>query len=1245
MASKNSGKRGAKQLTSSELSCKSTTSSAKARLAELELKRLEEEKKLNENLLNERLQKEKDIQQKENQQERERCEKELKEKERLEKEFLTKWYEVMRSMAEEDDGGSCRSFHTNRSSANKVKHWLNVQVLPTSEVVSGEIQNPTIIPSNTKPTTVLQSPVGTSRPIPEPNTTQVIPQMTSSEQQKQIQMLPMRASVVTQRFAKPLIASSTPIQQQSGQPAAQRQQFEFQHITQAHPPSHAPFQEIPHDVRPGEVRPTEHVNDRYMVPNYGHVPTATVHDYQTPVVLPSLAPVATGSQQLYGPNVQQLQARNVVPKELPWFNGDPSDWPIFISSYNNTTQMCGYSDSENLMRLQRCLQDKAREAVKSFLLHPSTLPQVLSTLYMLYGRPELIANTLLTKARSSPAPKADKLDSLIGRVEAPDVAIFSSFMTSLVSAVSHVVSPVVVVTEPNSEKRKDRGYINSHSVVGDSSTSADEQFNPKPCPICKKAGHKTKDCFEFRKLDVDTRWKLVQQNSLCRRCLTSHGKRPCKSDVCGIDGCEYRHHRLLYSVKSTCEIKQTKKSTPMGTASLHCDENGSTLFRLIPVTLHGKNVQVSTYAFLDDGSELTLVDKDLAKKLNANGELQPLCMQWTSGVTRAEPDSQILQLRISGRGKAKEFALKDVHTVSSLKLPTQTMVYSELQERFQHLQGLAIEDYQRVTPQLLIGLDNTRLCASLKIKEGKSGEPVAAKTRLGWMIYGSLPGTITFNRQRYVHVCTRSSEDELHNLVQNFFDVESAGVRATPLLESSDIYRARTILEATTHRTSTGRFETGLLWRSDYIEQQLKDYQLKGYAHIITEEELWSADPRRVWYLPVGFVENPKKPAKVRIVWDAAAKSEKVSFNSMILKGPDLLTSLPGVLSRFRQRKVAISGDIKEMFHQVLIRGADRDSQRFLWRDDPTQPVDTYVMDVAVFGSACSPCSSQFVKNLNAKEHEKTYPRAAQAIIRSHYVDDYLDSFDTINEAITVANDVKLVHGRAGFEIRNWLSNKTEVVNQIGNGSGESVRTFTLDKGNGCERVLGISWIPDEDVFRFSLVLRDELRGLLEEKIVPTKRQILRVVMSVFDPLGLITMLVIHGKIIIQEVWKSGTGWDDAISATNFVRWQRWTTALSHLKEIAIPRCYFPGYCPNSLDTMELHIFVDASEEAFACVGYFRVIDRDQVRCALVSSKSKVAPVKALSIPRLELQAAVIGTRLAKSIAENHDLPILRRVF
>ena len=146
-------------------------------------------------------------------------------------------------------------------------------------------------------------------------------------------------------------------------------------------------------------------------------------------------------------------------------------------------------------------------------------------------------------------------------------------------------------------------------------------------------------------------------------------------------------------------------------------------------------------------------------------------------------------------------------------------------------------------------------------------------------------------------------------------------------------------------------------------------------------------------------MHNPNKPEKVRLVWDAAAEMDGVSLNSSLLTGPDTNPPLIHTLLHMRNGRVAITGDICEMFHQIRIRAEDRDSQRFLWQGVKDKDVQEYEMMVMTFGAACSPSLAQYIKNSNAKRHEEEYPAAARAIIEHHYVDDCVVSCDTTETA------------------------------------------------------------------------------------------------------------------------------------------------------------------------------------------------------------------------------------------------------
>ncbi|XP_058467076.1 uncharacterized protein LOC131439990 [Malaya genurostris] len=467
-------------------------------------------------------------------------------------------------------------------------------------------------------------------------------------------------------------------------------------------------------------------------------------------------------------------------------------------------------------------------------------------------------------------------------------------------------------------------------------------------------------------------------------------------------------------------------------------------------------------------------------------------------------------------------------------------------------------------------------------------------------------------------------------------------------------------MERTTKRVGN-HFETGLLWKNDdprfpdsfpmalrrmkqlenklmknpdlyeSVCRQIDECQQKGYAHVATAEELRNSEPEKVWYLPLNAVTNPRKPGKIRLVWDAAASVQGVSLNLQLLKGPDLLVPLVKVIVGFRERRIAFGGDLREMYHQLQIIESDRQFQRFVFRKDFSKKPTIFVMDVATFGATCSPSSAQYVKNRNAEEHAVQYPQAASAIIHRHYVDDYFDSVDTIEEAVNIAKQVHLIH--------------KHVLRILGEEKPVSPVHFNRDKQSYSECVLGIIWDPDLDEFSFSTLHRPEMLAYLYDGKRPTKQLALSCVMGFFDPMGLLSPFTIHGKIIIQHLWRLGCDWKDEIDDESWRLRKHWTGLLPEVEAVRITRCFIENALSSAVDSLELHIFTDASELAYGCVAYLRVEIHGKVRCSLVMSRAKVAPLKRQSVPRLELMAAVLGARLSRTVLEMLSTEIKRCVL
>ncbi|XP_055622739.1 uncharacterized protein LOC129766247 [Toxorhynchites rutilus septentrionalis] len=1035
---------------------------------------------------------------------------------------------------------------------------------------------------------------------------------------------------------------------------------------------------------------------------------------------------------------KQLAARQAISKELPTFSGNPEEWPLFLSSFNSTTAICGFSDAENIIRLQKCLRGRAYEAVKSRLMHPANVVGVITTLKMLFGQPEAIVHTLIAKINSLPALREDKLETLVNfavsvdnfcatvdaceleehlynvslmhqlvsklpssiklnwaqyrqTLPAVNLASFSHWLYSLAEAASAITIPndigdIRTTRSENRGNKKGNTFVNSHSEdVSPETYSQKSSFvrtASEGCMICKGMCKSICKCKRFLEMSRDSRWAVVREYGLCRRCLRRHYG-GCQARLCGKNGCQFKHHELLHNdEKKPPNAEVVEAITPQSSSSsnhqgchTHQVKSSRTLFRYLPVRLHGKHGSICTFAFLDDGSSLTLVDSDLADELRLEGEVKPLCLHWTGGTQRQEETSRVVSFEVAGiRDESHKFSLTGVRTVNELLLPPQTLNIEELSRLYPHLRNLPILSYEAVRPRILIGMKDQHLTLVLKSREGGPNQPLAVKTRLGWTVCGGANENDTPNLVHSIfHICPceNRSDDDLHQAMKRYFSLDSLGVvKSGTSLLSRDEQRAQSLLQSLTKFTGT-RFETGLLWRYDEVrlpdsramamrrfqclekrlmrdaslaavlQQKISDYLRKGYIRKLSEEELIRPN-RRTWYLPVFPVKNPNKPGKIRIVWDAAATAFGKSLNSFLLTGPDQLASLFSILIQFRERAIGLTGDLREMFHQVSIRNEDQLCQLFFWRDEDGQ-LSTYVMRVMTFGACCSPSSAQYAKNMNAERFRYQYPTAANVIQKRHYVDDMLVSVDTEGEAIQLAKQVTFVHAQGGFEIRNWISNSQRVLRALDENSTKE-KNLDLAPELATEKVLGMWWCTASDVFSYKVGWNRYERPLLEGQRCPTKREMLRILMSMFDPLGLIAQFLMYLKILMQEVWRSGADWDDEINGVLFSKWQTWLQILPQIETLKIPRCY-RSRIPADFSDVQLHMFVDASEDGMAAACYLRYSHGDTIECTLVAAKTRVSPLKFHSIPRLELQAAVLGVRLASTVKESLSVNITRRIF
>ncbi|KAK0147804.1 hypothetical protein N1851_012495 [Merluccius polli] len=257
------------------------------------------------------------------------------------------------------------------------------------------------------------------------------------------------------------------------------------------------------------------------------------------------------------------------------------------------------------------------------------------------------------------------------------------------------------------------------------------------------------------------------------------------------------------------------------------------------------------------------------------------------------------------------------------------------------------------------------------------------------------------------------------------------------------------------------------------------------YAEPVPQQKL-QGEPGRVWYIPHHAVHHPRK-GTLRVVFDCAATFQGASLNKELLQGPNLTSSLLGVLLRFREGPVAFMGDIKAMFHQVKVAEEDRDFLRFLWwpNGDITQDLMEYRMTVHLFGAASSPSCASYALRKSADDHQSEFAAGVcQAVKQNFYVDDCLKSSATEREAVQMIQDLTALCQKGGFSLEKWISNRRAVLHAIAaERRAKDFKELDLDRDKlPAERALGLLWCVETDSFRFRIELKQQSltrRGML----------------------------------------------------------------------------------------------------------------------------------------------------------------------
>ncbi|XP_070172246.1 uncharacterized protein [Polyergus mexicanus] len=980
-------------------------------------------------------------------------------------------------------------------------------------------------------------------------------------------------------------------------------------------------------------------------------------------------------------------ARTTLPRiQLPQFSGLYEDWPSFRDLFHSLIGKDeSTADVEKLHYLKSCLKGEAELLVRSLPTTGENFNRAWKTLTDYYENKRLLVRSYISKFTAIQRLKSESASDLrrlyhgvmstvgslesIGRPITRGEDLFVHLVVDLLDSRSRREweNAISSTTEPPSHSALLQ-FLDRRLHTFDSLQSAKPEMIPaKPsansgrptrvlharkqegkrgrCSMCQQ-DHYIMFCDAYQSKTASEKRRHVEANNLCFNCLGRHKASECKSKkTCTL--CGAHHHSTLHdacstheAVKSSHAANRTAKRAPavlLATARVRVADRFGVLH--------------AARALIDQGSEISLIAESLAQRLKLSRSPTSVSIFGIGGKLTSVARGMV-DLEMSSLHGEPEM------TVSALILPRLTLYNGGLhadRRSWEHIDGLELADpefFAADAVELLLGADVYADILLQGVRRGRPQEPVAQNTRLGWILSGAV-GMASGPRSAQTYQC--HGDDELPGLVQGFWQQEDMSSAAPPL--TTEEWEAEDHFARTHSRDVNGRYVvrlplklplpdlTGTRRSAARLLGQMerrfdRDAQLRQlYRDFMQEYETLghmtlappSRDqPRPDCFLPHhGVMRKASSPPKIRVVFNgSSAVASGASLNRQLKTGPNLLPALADVLLRWRVHRYVLASDIEKMYRQVLVAPQDRHLQQILWRHDNQTAHREFELNTVTYGLACAPFLAMRSLRQLADDEEARFPRGSAVLRRDAYVDDILTGASSIAEALDLRQQLTQLCAAGGFPLRKWSANSPGLLADIPpeHRAQRDLRAWAPHESHG---TLGLQWHPSIDGFSFST------RNIAVA--VYTKRSVLSLTARLFDSLGWLAPAVIRAKIQFQSTWLLGIDWDTPLDDTNTQLWRSFQADLHRLEEISVPRYV---QLSRSGSSIEFHGFADASERAYAAVVYVRAETCEGLKeVKLIAAKTKVAPLKTVSLPRLELCAATLLVRLAAHVQHTLDQP------
>ena len=927
------------------------------------------------------------------------------------------------------------------------------------------------------------------------------------------------------------------------------------------------------------------------------------------------------------------------------FRDSLENWPK-INSVGNGRPLRQYADF-----LKHCMAAKRTLRHLSILDDPRTLQK--------------LARTLPTEVIKSWSDAAGR-----HRIKYNDYPLFDDYVTFVAKradiASDHLMSvDAILGRDKEIKQRSDRSANQRQATpkltpkkLSFATESGDDHTIDSLCLYCKASEHSLAECPKFSKLSNQQKKSLVYKEKLCFGCLRpNHTKQTCSTPLT-CKTCGSNHPTALHFKRQGTKPLQGEEN-PESTVCLATSNSvrGETFapIHLVYVSvLEHPETEIPVYLLDDSASDGTIITDFVCDALETSPKVErTISMTTMTSCNQIIKTSVYDNICVRGFKSDNRVLLNEVYTRKHIAVNRDHIPTGARASKYSHLQHVAhaIPNLMDLKVGILLGYNNVHALAWQESIRGKKDEPIGVRTAFGWTMVGGVKNDdLAFTHRLLTHNLT--DKMILDSLQENLtVDHSEKKVSQNDLLfmkimqenisKENDHYslplpfRERPRLPDNSSYVM-GRFSQlkNRLNRNAEFKHKYFEFMDNMVSNGEAELALGDTAEGECWYIPHHGVYHPHKPGKLRVVFDCSAKYRGQSLNGHLLQGPDLTNNLVGILLRFRKDKVAVSCDIKSMFHQFRVHRGDRDYLRFFWYGDGGKIVP-YRMNVHLFGAASSPSCSNFGLKALASDHESSHPSAAKFVKENFYVDDGLISVPSSQAAIDLIDQTRDLCSKGGLILHKFVTNNDNVSQHLNISDSPEVKL--PDSACTIQHALGVIWDVASDSFKFEFKPK-QAREM-------TKRGLLSTVASIYDPTGFISPVVLHGRLLLQEVCKTVSEWDHPLNDPFISSWMEWIANLDRLSEISIPRCFLSSSSPAKV--VELHTFSDASFKAYGCCSILRIVHLDnQVSTALLMSKAKVAPCKqTVTIPRLELQAAVLSVKVADFVVAELKYDHLQKFF